>query len=87
MFQLNKIHPYGSDVIFELEHRSICGTNETRTVNLEEPSQKSARAHSERTENPVGGTPGSVRRATGMVMIHNYDVSSLLAESRGKSTN
>ena len=37
--------------------------------------EKSARAQSERTENPVGDTAGSVRRATGMEMCHNYDVS------------
>ena len=32
-----KIHPCGSDVISELEHRSLGGRNETRTVNLENP--------------------------------------------------
>ena len=67
-----KIHPCGSDVISELEHMSLYGRNETRTVNLEEQSEKSARAHSEQTENPVGDTAGSVRLATGMETFHNY---------------
>ena len=65
----------GSDVISELEHRSLCGRNETRTVNHDDQSEKSARAMSERTENPVGDTAGSVRRATGMETFHNYYVS------------
>ena len=70
-----KIHPCGSDVRSEFEHRSLRGRYETRTVNLEEQSEKSARPQSERTENPVGDTAGSVRRATGMEMLHNYYVS------------
>ena len=45
-----KIHPCGSDVISELEHRSLCGRNETRTVNREEQYEKSARVQSKRTE-------------------------------------
>ena len=45
-----KIHPSGSDAISELKHRSLCGRNETRTVNLEEQYEKSARAQSKRTE-------------------------------------
>ena len=57
-----KLQPCGSDVISELQHRSLCRRNETRTVNLEEQFEKSARAQSERTENPVGDTAGSVRR-------------------------
>ena len=72
---IRKIHPCASDVIPELEHRSLCGRNETRTVNLEEQSEKSARAKSERTENPVGDTNGSVRRSTGMETFHDYYVS------------
>ena len=64
--KFKKIHPCGSDVITELEHRLLCGRNETRTMDLEEQSEKSAKAQSERTENPVGDTAGSVRRATGM---------------------
>ena len=52
-----KIHPCGSDVISELKHRSLSGRNETRNVNLEE---QSARAQSDRTENLVGDTAGSV---------------------------
>ena len=67
-----KIHPGTSEVISELEHRSLCGRNQRRTVNLEEQYEKSARAHSERTENPVGDTDGSVRMATGMETFHNY---------------
>ena len=67
-----KIHPCESDVISEPEHRSLCGRNETRTVNLEEQSEKSARAQSERTENPVGDTAGSMRRTTGMETFHKY---------------
>ena len=42
--RFEKIHTCGSDVISELEHRSLCGRNETRTVNLEEQSKKSATA-------------------------------------------
>ena len=45
-----KKHPCGSDVISELEHRSLCRRNETRTLNLEEQYEKSARAQSKRTE-------------------------------------
>ena len=45
-----KIHPCGSDVIYEHEHRPLCGKNETRTVNLEVQYEKSARAQSKRTE-------------------------------------
>ena len=69
-----KIHPCGSDVISELEHRSLCGRHETQSMNIEEQSEKSARAQSERTENPVGDTAGSVRRATGMEKFQTYNV-------------
>ena len=67
-----RIHPCLSDVIFELEHRSLCGKNETRTVDLEEQSEISAGAQSERTENPAGDTAGSARMASGMKTFHNY---------------
>ena len=72
LYMEGKIHTCGSDVITELEHRSLCRRNETRTVNLEEQSEKSARAQSERTGNPVGDTADNVRRATGMKTFHNY---------------
>ena len=48
--EIEKIHPCGIDVICELEHRSLCERNETRTVNLEEQYEKSARAQSKQTE-------------------------------------
>ena len=48
--ECHKIHPCGSNVNSELEHRSICGRNETRTVNLQEQYEKSSRAQSKRTE-------------------------------------
>ena len=48
-FKINqtKIHPCGSGVISALENGSLCGMNEMRIVNLEEQSEKSARARGE----------------------------------------
>ena len=69
---VKKIHPCGSDVMSELQHRSLCGRNKTRTVNLEEQYEKSPRAQSKRTENAVGDTADSVRRATGMETLLSY---------------
>ena len=72
--KIKKLHPCGSDIISELQHRSLCRRNETRTVNLEEQFEKSAGAQSERTENPVGDTAGTVRKTAGMETFHNYYV-------------
>ena len=70
-YEKSKIHPCGSDVISEHEHRSLCGRNETRTVNLQ-AIRKIRQSPEQANRNPVGDTAGSVRRATGMEKFHNH---------------
>ena len=67
---VKKIHPCGSDVMSELQHRSLCGRNETRTV--KRAIRKIRQSPEQANGNPVGDTAGSVRRATGMETFDNY---------------
>ena len=64
-----KIHPCGSDVISELDHTSLCGRNETRTVksNPKNPPEPTA---SERLATRLVAGEGQQAWKRSIIIVH-----------------